>query len=269
MKPHYLAFFGFTREPFGADLTIDQILETPEVLAVCDRFHYTVRLGAIGLVTGEVGSGKSTALRRALGGLHLSEFRPLCITASSGSILELYRQLASALEVDTASSSRAFLLRTIRRQILDLTLGKKLKPILVIDEASLLRLEVFHELHTITQFEGDSKPYLPILLAGQSNLVDLLLHRTSLPLASRIVARYHLQGITHQQMELYLNHHLKIAGIPHPLFSEAAITAIHQGSGGFLRKANHLARGAMIAAASEKLQQVAAEHVRMAATELI
>lgn len=269
MKAHYLAFFGFTREPFGSDLAIDQILETPEVVSVCDRFHYAVRLGAIGLVTGEVGSGKSTALRRAMGGLHPSEFRPLCITASCGSILELYRQLASELEVDTSSSSRAFLLKTIRRQIRDLAVAKKLKPLLVCDEASLLRIEVFRELHTITQFEGDSKPYLPIILAGQNNLVDLLLHRSALPLASRIIARCHLEGITRQQMELYLNHHLKIAGISHPLFSDAAITAIHQGSGGLLRRANHLARGALIAAASEKLSQVAADHVRVASTELI
>jgi type II secretory pathway predicted ATPase ExeA len=269
MKPLYLAFFGFTREPFGSDLSCEQILKTPEVLAVADRFDYVVRLGAIGLVTGEVGSGKSTALRWALNRLHPSEYRPIWITAASGSILELYRQLAAELEVDTTSFSRAVLLRVIRRQILELVAGRKQKPVLVIDEASLLRIEVFSELHTITQFEADSKPYLPILLAGQNNLVDLLLYRTALPLSSRIIARCHLQAIDRQQMEGYLNHHLKIAGITHPLFSEPAITAIHQGSGGLLRRANHLARGALIAAASEKLEQVSAEHVRVAATELM
>ncbi|GLI32570.1 hypothetical protein [Desulforhabdus amnigena] len=83
MKPSYLTFFGFLHEPFGADIRIDQILQTPEVLAVSDRLEYTVRLGAIGLVTGDVGSGKSTALRWALSRLHPSEYRPLWITASS------------------------------------------------------------------------------------------------------------------------------------------------------------------------------------------
>jgi hypothetical protein len=65
-----------------------------------------------------------------------------------------------------------------------------------------------------------------------------------------------------------LLHHLKLAGIKKPLFDETAITAIHQGSGGLLRKANHLARGALIAAAAEKCQTVCAEHVRIAATEV-
>lgn len=269
MKPSYLTFFGFLHEPFGADIRIDQILQTPEVLAVSDRLEYTVRLGAIGLVTGDVGSGKSTALRWALSRLHPSEYRPLWITASSGSILEFYRQLACELEIDTSTPSRAVALRIIRRQILELACNRKQRPVLVVDEASLLRIEVYAELHTLTQFEGDSKPYLPIILAGQNNLVDLLLYRTSVPLASRIVSRCHLQGITREDMERYLNHHLKISGVSQQLFADAAVTAIQQGSGGLLRRANHLARGALIAAAHEKNQIVSAEHVRIASTELI
>jgi type II secretory pathway predicted ATPase ExeA len=269
MKPTYLNFFGFTREPFGADIEIANILETQEVRAVSDRFDYAVRLGAIGLVTGEVGSGKSTALRFALSRLHPSEYRPFWITASSGSILEFYRQFASALEVETNTFSRAALLRIIRSQILELATKAKLMPVLVIDEASLMRIAVYAELHTLTQFEADSKPYLPIILAGQNNLVDLLSYRTSIPLASRVVARYHLQGITRQHMDDYLQHHLNIAGIPRQLFSEPAVTAIQQGSGGLLRRANHLARGALIAAAHEKTQIVSAEHVRIASTELL
>lgn len=132
-----------------------------------------------------------------------------------------------------------------------------------------MRLEIFAELHTLTQFDGDSKPLLPIVLAGQNNLVDLLLYRTSIPLSSRIIARCHLQAVSRTDMELYISHHLKIAGVNHSLFSEQAITAIHQGSGGLLRRANHLARGSLIAAANEKIQLVSAEHVRIAATELI
>lgn len=269
MRPSYLNFFGFTREPFGSDIEIGHILETQEVRAVSDRFDYAVRLGAIGLVTGEVGSGKSTALRFALSRLHPSEYRPLWVTASSGSILEFYRQLTNELEVETNTFSRAVLLRVIRSQILDLATKSKQKPVLVIDEASLLRIAVYAELHTLTQFEADSKPYLPIILVGQNNLVDLLGYRTSVPLASRVVARYHLQGVTRQDMDSYLQHHLKIAGISQPLFSEPAVTAIQQGSGGLLRRANHLARGALIAAAHEKIQLVSAEHVRIASTELV
>jgi general secretion pathway protein A len=60
-------------------------------------------------------------------------------------------------------------------------------------------------------------------------------------------------------LEDYLTHHLRIAGLSHSVFSEQAITAIHQESGGLFPKANHLARGALIAAAAEKCQQVSSE----------
>ena len=268
-KAAYRSFFGFTKEPFGADLKIDELLITPGLKGIKDRLEYAFRLGAIAVVTGEVGSGKSTALRYATSHLHPSEWRLLWITASCGSILELYRQLCWSLEMETKSSSRAVMTRMIQSQIQKIVEGKKQNMALIIDEASLLRLEVFLELHTLMQFAADSKPLLPIVFAGQSNLLDKLQFRTSWPLSSRVVARSHLEGVDRSQMELYLNHHLKIAGVKQPLFADQAITAIHQGAGGLFRRANHLARGALIAAASDKCQIVSAEHVRIASTELI
>jgi len=269
MSQAYRTFFGLSREPFTSELKVEEILKTDAVLAVADRVDYAIRLGAMALITGEVGSGKSTALRFATSRLHPSEYRLIWVTAGGGSILELYRQIAWELEIETPSYGRASLTRVIRKSILDLVIGKKQKVVLLIDEASLLRLEVFAELHTVTQFEADSKPLLPLLLAGQNNLLDKLYWRTSLPLSSRVVARSHLEGVDRQGMEDYLNHHLRLAGLTHSVFSEQAITAIHQGSGGLFRKANHLARGALVAATAEKCQQVSAEHVRLASTELI
>jgi type II secretory pathway predicted ATPase ExeA len=180
----YRAFFGFAREPFTANIELDGILQTPELLAVNQRVEYAIRLGGIGLLTGEVGAGKSTALRWVAGKLHPSKYKVLWVTATAGSILEVYRQLLAELDIQTASSSRAVLTRQIKSQIENLVVTKKQQPLLIIDEASLLRLDVFTELHTLTQYQGDSKPWLPIILAGQNNLADNLLYRTAIPLAS-------------------------------------------------------------------------------------
>lgn len=264
----YRSFFGFRKEPFGSDIDPDDILKTSALESVGGRFDYVQGLGAVGLVTGEVGSGKSTALRWASSRLHPSEYLTVWVTASGGSILELYRQIAAVFDVETRSSSRAALRKIIHQGIREL-LHKKIQPVLIIDEASLMRLEVFSELHTLCQFDNDAKPHLPMILAGQNNLLDSLQYRSSLPLASRIVARTHLEGIDREEMIQYLDHHLKIAGVKTQLFSPEAITAIQQGSGGLLRRANNLARGALVAAANEKCQQVAAEHVRLASTELV
>jgi type II secretory pathway predicted ATPase ExeA len=268
MNNTYQAFFGLKKEPFGFDINTGEILRTPELDDVKDRFDYVLRLGAIGLITGEVGSGKSTALRYAMEKLHVAEYRPLYITASSGAILEFYRQFTDVLDIPFSSNSKATMVKIIKKEIVNLVREKKLKVVLIVDEASLMRLEVFAELHTICQFEKDSKPYLPMILSGQNSLIDKLTYRSSQPLASRIVAKSHLEGTDLAGMESYLKHHLSIAGMDRMLFDPAAITAIHQGAGGLFRKANHLARGALIAAAQDQTSTVNAEHVRIASTEI-
>jgi len=268
MNNNYRSFFALKKQPFGADISINDILKTPQLIDVKDRFDYVIRLGAIGLVTGEVGSGKSTAIRYAADHLHPSEYKSLYLTASSGSIMEFYRQLINELDIHIKSNSKAIMQRLIKKEIIELVSEKKMKVVLGVDEASLLRLEVFAELHTICQFEKDSKPYLPIILVGQNNLIDKLSYRSSQPLASRIVARSHLQGTDLGGMQDYLKHHLAIAGVKQNLFDQTAITAIQQGSGGLFRKANHLARGALIAAAAQQCTLVNAEHVRLASTEI-
>jgi len=268
MNNKYQAFFGLQKEPFGADINAGDILKTPELSDVKGRFDYALRLGAIGLVTGEVGSGKSTALRYAIEKLHPSEYRPLYITASSGSILEFYRQFMDVLDMPFSSNSKAVMVKVIKKEIMNLVREKKMKIVLIVDEASLMRLEVFAELHTICQFEKDSKPWLPMILSGQNTLIDKLTYRSSQPLASRIVCKSHLEGVDLAGMEKYLQHHLTIAGMDRMLFDATAITAIHQGSGGLFRKANHLARGSLIAAAQDQSAVVNAEHVRIAFTEI-
>ena len=133
----------------------------------------------------------------------------------------------------------------------------------------LLRPDVFAELHTITQFDNDSKNLFAVILAGQPSLLEKLTYRASAPLASRVIARTHLSTLNQEQLAVYLEHHLTVAGVKKQLFTDPAITAIHQGSAGILRKANLLARGSLIAAATEKKDDVSPEHVRLAATELM
>ena len=264
---NYKSYFGFSREPFAKDIPTERLYPTPGLAASAERFLYAVNLSAVAVITGDVGAGKSTTLRSAASRLHPSEYRLISLVASTGSPIEVYRQIALALDADGRSTSVAFLTKTIRDLLRDI-LSRKMTPVLIIDEANLLRIEVLAQLQTLAQFDFDSKPVLPIILAGQNNLLDKLMYHTSKPLASRVVGRTHLDGLKLKDMAGYLKHHLEIAGVTHNLFAEEAVLAIHQGSGGLLRHANALARGALIAAANEKAQIASAEHVRLAATEL-
>jgi general secretion pathway protein A len=107
---------------------------------------------------------------------HPSEYKLLYVTSTTGSIIELYRLIMAELGMKPTGISRALMIGTIKRQVLELLQDKKKNTVLVIDEASLLRLEMFAELHTLCQFEMDCKPYLPLVLAGQSNLIDKLMY---------------------------------------------------------------------------------------------
>jgi len=268
MRKQYQQFFGFEKDPFAANISTKDIMQTPQLKAAENRFEYAANLGAVYLITGEIGSGKSTTIRYLKSRLHPSEYKLLYVTATTGSIMELYRLIMAELGMRQNGTSRALMVGTIKRQVLELLQDKKKNTVLVVDEASLLRLEVFAELHTLCQFEMDCKPYLPLVLAGQSNLIDKLMYPGCMPLASRVVAKNHFVGTERDQMQAYLVHHLAIAGVKRMLFEEAAVTAIHQGSGGIFRKANHLARGSLVAAAMDNEKTVSAEHVRIAASEI-
>ena len=175
-------FYAFTKEPFSADIGHKEILQTDALAGVCERFDYAVRQGAVALVTGDVGSGNSTALRYAVGRLHQSEYRWFYITATSGPILELYRYVAESLGTEAAGTSRTVLLSRIRKAIDEMAKDRKMKLVMVIEEASLLNPDVFAELHSLLQFVQDARSLLPVILAGQSSLVDKLMYRTAMPL---------------------------------------------------------------------------------------
>jgi len=147
--------------------------------------------------------------------------------------------------------------------------SKKTIPVLVIDEAHLMREAIFKEIHTLLQPAMNSEKIMPMILSGQLVLIDKLKYHSANALASRVMGKAHIDGLDLQRMSEYLLHHLKIAGIKDMLYDEASVLAIHQGSGGILRKANFLARGALLAAALKNSKLISAEHVRLAATELL
>jgi type II secretory pathway predicted ATPase ExeA len=260
--------WGLAREPFAQDLPVESLFPLPGLAPFIDRFDYAVANGLTTVITGEVGSGKSTSLRAAADRLHPSQYRVISLVATSGSLMELLRQLCIALGDPPASNSIAKMLALVRALLVDIT-SKKQVPVLIVDEAHLLRLDVFDQLHTVAQTDFDSRALVPIVLSGQVALIDKLLFHTSKPFASRVVGRSHMEALQREHMADYLAHHLAVAGATKPLFSADAVTAIHQSSGGMLRRVGNLARGALMAATLERCPIATAEHVRIASTEIL
>ena len=265
----YKEYFGFKSEPFPKDLSVKKMLQFSSMIGVKDRMEYVLSNTGVMVLTGEVGSGKSTSIRWGLSHFHPSEVLVLHIVAGGGSVNEFYKQLCWSLDLDIRSASRGYLIKNFKETIRDIIRTKKQKIVLVIDEANLLRAEVFAELHTIIQFEDNSESFISIILAGQAALLDKMTYRSSAPLRSRIISKCHLSAINREQMEEYLIHHQKIAGLRKNIFTDPAITAIYQGSAGILRKANHLAKGGLIAAMGDDETSINADHIRIASTEIM
>lgn len=266
---NYRVYFGFKKEPFDNNIDAKDLLKLPGMVAVKERIDYVSNIDGVMVVTGDVGCGKSTALRWSLSHYHSSNYLILNVIAHGGAIIEFYRQISTVLGNNLISNSRNTIINSIRSVIADIAKTKKQKIILVIDEAQLLRPEIFAELHILTQFNNDSQNYMSMVFAGQVNILDKLTYRGCRPLASRVIARAHLTGVNREQIEEYLNHHTKIAGVKNCIFEQNAIIAIQQGSGGILRKVNFLAKGGIVAAATENKDIVNAEHIRIASTELL
>lgn len=264
---HLTHAWGLSREPFLQDVPLDQLYPLPGLKAFQDRFAYALELRLVTVITGEAGSGKSTTLRAATASLHPSKYRLLPLIATSGTILELLRQMCLELGLPS-SSSPAKLFKILRDTLADIQ-HKNQTLVLLIDEAHLLRLDVFAHLHTLVQSEFDSQPLLPVVLSGQLGLIDRLLYHTSRPFSSRIMGRTHMEALQLKDMQGYLTHHLQIAGAKKPLLADDALLAIHQRSGGLLRTAGNLTRAALLAAAQEKCPTVSAEHVRLASSEIL
>lgn len=263
------AYFGFKTEPFSKDIATRDLLPLPSMLGVRQRLDYCQNLGGVLAIFGEVGSGKTTALRWGLSDYHLSQIKVVAVVATTGSIAELYKQVAWGFDLAPRSGSRSALLEECKNVIKDLGIAKKQRIVICIDEAQLLRRDVLAELHTLMNFNHDGAHFLSLILCGQTNLLEHLQYRAAAPLASRVMAKAHIRALSHPEMVEYINHHLRVAGTKKQLFDESALMAIHQGSAGGLRRANQLASGGLMAAALEKCELVTADHIRTAASELI
>jgi general secretion pathway protein A len=196
----YKNFFAFQKEPFAQDIKVTDLFPLPSLNGVSERIKFAVELGAVTVLTGDVGAGKSTSLRYASSQMHPSRYKIILVIANSGTVMELYRHIGLALNVETRSPSFTTVIKTVRNALGEI-ISRKETPVIIIDEAHLIRLEVFGQIHALLQFDFDSKPLVPLILAGHNTLMDKLLYHTSRPLASRVVGKSHLEGLKLKEMQ--------------------------------------------------------------------
>jgi type II secretory pathway predicted ATPase ExeA len=264
----YLKHFGLRAWPFNNDIAVEETYASAASAEAQTRLtHLVVDLRGIGLITGEPGSGKTTACRTLCGSLHSGLYKVVYVPLSTGNPMDVYKTIAWEFGLPT-ERSRAALYRAIRLEVTRLCGEARVRPVLVVDEAHHLRSDVLEELRLLTNYAMDSENRLCMILCGQTELrrrISMAVHEA---LNQRVVVRYHLPGLTRDETGTYLAHLLRRAGTELPLFEPAAVESIFQVGKGLVRKINGIAHHSLIAAALSKSRTVNADHVTAALPEV-
>ena len=266
----YTSFFGLKEIPFS-------IAPNPHYLYMSDRHrealaHLTYGLGETGgfvLLTGEVGTGKTTVSRCLIEQLPENTQAAFILNPTLSS-QELLATICDEYKIRYRKTGAT--LKTLTDKIQEKLLknhdaGKN--TLLIIDEAQHLKPEVLEQLRLLTNLETHTKKLLQVILIGQPELQQLLQRRDLRQLAQRITARYHLLPLTKQEVSLYIKHRLSVAECHQQLFTSQAINTIHQLSDGIPRLINLLCDRALLGAYGANKQLVDKKLVLAASVEAL
>lgn len=242
LQSHY----GFTRMPFGRDVPPQALHRHPGHREAIARIQWCISQSQMGVITGEVGAGKTVAVRAALAQLETSRHQVIYIADPTIGMRGIQSQIVTAL-----GGTPAFYSGVLAHQTATLLAGeldeRSRLPVVVIDEAHLLGNTELESLRMLTNTEMDTGSNFALLLVGQPTLRRRLKLAVLAALDQRISTRFTITGLNPADTAEYVNHHLKYAGRSDTLFSDDAITAIHQASRGYPRAVNNLAISSLIA----------------------
>lgn len=253
----YQDYFGITENPFS-------IIPDPHYLFMSQRHQEALahllygvsESGGFVLLTGEVGTGKTTICRTLMEQLPENTDLALILNPKLTE-MELMAAICDEMRISypiKTSSLKDFFDFMTRHLLKAHANGRN--PVLMIDEAQTLSSNVLELVRLLTNLETAEKKLLQIILVGQPELNHTLSLPENRQTAQRITARYHLTPLGLVETRAYVEHRLKVAGLDQRIFTNRAIKSVHKSSRGIPRLINSICDRALLAAYVEGKKQI-------------
>lgn len=266
----YHQYFGLNEAPFSiAPNPVYLFMSRRHKEALAHLLYGVNHGGGFVLLTGEVGTGKTTVSRALLKQLPQNTDLAYILNPTLSAI-ELLATICDELDVKGVQDKTSLkeLSDGLHKFLLE-NHAKARNTVLIIDEAQHLDFNVMEQIRLLTNLETDEKKLLQIVFIGQPELNELLANPELRQLAQRITARFHIEPLTQSETQAYIRHRLMVAGMPasHSLFSVAAVKMIHRSCDGIPRLINVVCDRALLGAYTHNRPMVDVDIARAAISE--
>jgi type II secretory pathway predicted ATPase ExeA len=261
------AHYGFSAMPYRRDLPVASLHRFKAHAEAAARTRWLIDQHAFGVLTGEVGAGKTAAARAATNDLDASRHTVIYLPNPAVGARGIHNAIVTALG-ETPRFHHATLIPQTAAALAAEAGERGRQVILIIDEAHLLDNAQLEAVRLLTNAEMDSRSPLACLLIGQPTLRRRIKLGAFAALDQRITLRYAMPGMSATETKAYITHHIALAGRTDTLFSDDAIALIHQTSRGLPRAVNNLAIAALISAFAANKGIVDESAARTAITEV-
>jgi len=264
----YLEHFNLKCNPFDQLADPDFLYLTEQHKEALARMQFALAINdSFTIITGEVGSGKTTLVRKLLSDF-AEECRPVFITHTRLNDIELLQMILIELGVKPYKMGKIQLLKKLHR-IVDSERDKGRRIVLVVDEAQNFSASMLEELRLLTCMDSEKSRSVNIVLIGQPQLGRTLASPDLDQLRQRCRLRFHLNALSASETPEYIRHRLAIAeGNVDDIFDEDAISSVYGYTRGVPRLVNTLCDTAMIMAHTSKRKRVTRESIDDAVGEL-
>jgi type II secretory pathway predicted ATPase ExeA len=264
----YKSFFGLRAFPFGASPDPQFLYMMPRIreALACLQYGISARKGFV-VMTGEVGTGKTTLLKTVLTSFSRERISTAFVFNPRLDVLDFLEFVLTDFGIPPKARTKSGMLLQLNSWLIDRFRNNELCAI-VVDEAQNLSWELLEEIRLLTNLETASEKLVQIILSGQPELDQKLRDPSVRQLRQRVSLWCKTQPLTPAETEEYIAERLRIAGATEPVLSAEAVRVVSRYSKGIPRVINLICEHSLISAYVEQVKPIPARIVESVGTEL-